>query len=117
MSLFSFRLNAALVAIAFVLAPVALSQEMRPTRETGSSFQCEDGSKLVLTFDETGKGLDALVLLGGTVYRLPYMAPEPGPAQVVWSDGDHSLTWSPGVRLMWMGSDAHLMCGRGGHKH
>ena len=45
------------------------------------------------------------------------MEPEPGPAQVVWSDGERSLTWSPGVKLMWMASDAHLMCGRGGHKH
>ena len=42
---------------------------------------------------------------------------EPGLAQIVWSDGERSLTWLPGVRLMWMASETHLMCGRGGHKH
>ena len=73
--------------------------------------------RLMLEFDVTGNGLDALVSLRGAVYRLPYTAPEPGLAQIVWSDGERSLTWLPGVRLMWMASETHLMCGRGGHKH
>jgi hypothetical protein len=83
----------------------------------GPTFQCEDGGKLVLSFTETGSGIAALVWLRGATYELPYIPPEPGPAQVVWSDGEHSLTWSPGVRLMWMSRDTHLMCGRGGHSH
>jgi hypothetical protein len=72
---------------------------------------------MVLTFAETGDGIAALVWLHGASYRLDYLPPEPGPVQVAWSDGEHSLTWSPGVRLMWMASDTHLMCGRGEHKH
>jgi hypothetical protein len=106
----------ATAAACFAGAP-AFAQMAPPAQEGGSSFQCEDGSKLVLAFDVNGNGLDALVSLRGAIYRLPYLAPEPGPVQVVWSDGEHSLTWSPGVRIMWMASDAHLMCGRGGHKH
>lgn len=105
------------VAAASLLAASALAQPATIEPEAASAFQCEDGSKLLLSFDVNGNGLDALVSLRGAVYRLPYIEPEPGPVQVVWSDGDHSLTWSPGVQLMWMASDAHLRCGRGGHKH
>ena len=59
----------------------------------------------------------ALIWLHGDQYKLPNQPPEPGPVQIVWSDGDHSLTWSPGVQLMWMNGVTHLMCGRGGHHH
>jgi len=68
---------------------------------------------MALSFADTGEGVAALVWLDGANYRLAYLPPEPGPVQVAWSDGEHSLTWSPGVRLMWMGDDTHLMCGRG----
>jgi hypothetical protein len=39
--------------------------------------------------------------------------------QIVWSDGVRTLTWTAGVRLMWMdgGSSDHLMCGRAEHEH
>ena len=40
-----------------------------------------------------------------------------GPVVLTWSDGKHTLTWSPGVQIMWMDGPAHRMCGRGGHKH
>jgi copper(I)-binding protein len=83
----------------------------------GSEFRCEDGSKLVLSFTDAGHTINALVWLRGETYRLPHLPPEPGPVQIVWSDGESSLTWSPGVRLMWMTGDTHLMCGRGGHQH
>ncbi len=72
---------------------------------------------MILSFAETGGGIAALVWLRGANYQLPNLPPTPGPAQVVWSDGEHSLTWSPGVQLMWMSSDTHLMCGRSAHKH
>lgn len=85
--------------------------------ERGSAFRCEDGRKMVLAFAEAGDQLSALIWLGGETYTLPYVPPEPGPVQIVWSDGNSSLTWSPGVRLMWMSGDTHLMCGRGGHSH
>lgn len=114
---FTFRGLVALVAIACLTPAAALAQEMGSAQGTGSGFQCDDGSRLMLEFDVTGNGLDALVSLRGAVYRLPYTAPEPGLAQIVWSDGERSLTWLPGVRLMWMASETHLMCGRGGHMH
>lgn len=84
----------------------------------GAAFRCQDGSKLILDFDDETDGLSAVVSVAGSSYRLPVLAPEPGPVQIVWSDGAHTLTWSPGVKLMWMGGGAHLMCGRsGGHMH
>ena len=67
---------------------------------------------------ETGQGSAALVWIGDTAYRLTNMPPEQGIPKVVWSDGEPSLTWTPGVQLMWMASNTHLMCGRdGGHQH
>ncbi len=92
-----------------------------PAPEDGAAFVCDDGTKMVLAFvdtdEETDSGITALVWLHGESFRLPYLPPEPGPVQVAWSDGEHELTWSPGVRLMWMGKREHLMCGRGEHKH
>jgi len=97
--------------------PAALAQTQTSAPETGASFQCQDGSKMVLNFAEAANGIDAVIWLQGASYRLPNQPPRQGPVQIVWSDGEHSLTWSPGVQLMWMASDTHLMCGRGGHKH
>jgi hypothetical protein len=59
----------------------------------------------------------ALIWLQGESCKLAHQPQEPGPLKVVWSDGEHSLTWTPAVRLMWMNGSTHLMCGRGGHKH
>lgn len=86
------------------------------TLQTRAAFSCQDGSRLLLGFDDAGGVLSALVSVQGATYRLPALPPEPGPVQIVWSDGAHSLTWSPGVRLMWMSASSHLMCGRS-HTH
>jgi hypothetical protein len=73
---------------------------------------------MVLSFRDSSEGLSAIVWLQGESYKLAHRPPAPGrPPEVVWSDGEHSLTWSPGVQLMWMSASTHLMCGRGGHKH
>lgn len=98
-------------------APSAFAQQATNAPASGATFQCEDGGKMILSFAETGNGIAAVVWLRGASYKLQNIPPTPGPAQVVWSDGEHSLTWSPGVQLMWMSSDTHLMCGRGSHKH
>jgi hypothetical protein len=112
----SARRFAALVLLAFApLAPALADTEKEPA--TGAAFRCDNGSKLVLSFMDGNEGFSALIWLEGTNYRLLHRPPEPGPVQVVWSDGEHSLTWSPGVRLMWMSGSTHLMCGRGGHQH
>lgn len=87
--------------------------------EDGASkqFVCQDGSRLLLDFGQADHGVAAVVSVHGDAYRLPAMPVKPGPVQLEWSDGVHSLTWSPGVRLMWMSGTKHLMCGRGGHNH
>lgn len=112
------RLSSLLI-LAALTPPTAFAQTPRP--EDGSAFLCSDGTKMVLAFTDTdaeaGSGITALVWLHGETFRLPYLPPEPGPVQVAWSDGEHALTWSPGVRLMWMGDREHLMCGRGEHEH
>jgi len=84
---------------------------------TGSEFRCNDGSKLVLNFSKAGEGTDIDVWSGGATYHLPYQPPKPGPVQILWSDGENSLTWNPGVNLMWIKSSSHLMCGRSHHDH
>jgi hypothetical protein len=85
--------------------------------DAGATFLCQDGGKMVLSLQSIGAGVAAKVWLRGASYQLPLLPPITGLAQVSWSDGEHSLTWSPGVQLMWMSSDTHLMCGRGGHQH
>ena len=72
---------------------------------------------MVLSFSSTRESTFAIVWLRGATYQLANLPPQQGIAQLNWSDGEHSLTWNPGVQLMWMGKDTHLMCGRGGHKH
>lgn len=109
-------LRTLLAAFALAAAPTVHAQTTEQPGE-GASFLCSDGSKMVLSFSDSGEGVTALVWLRGVNYRLAWQPPEPGPVHVAWSDGDHELTWSPGVRLMWMASDTHLMCGRGDHKH
>ena len=56
-------------------------------------------------------------LVDGQAYRLAAQPPPSGEVRILWSDGPHSLTWSPGVRLMWMSGSTHLMCGRSSHHH
>jgi hypothetical protein len=104
----------ALALLALALSSPAYADTKEPT--TGATFQCDNGAKLVLSFSDTSEGFSALIWLQGTNYKLAHRLPEPGPVQVMWSDGEHSLTWSPGVRLMWMSGSTHLMCGRG-HNH
>jgi len=96
-------------------------QQIKPTRvhidepTSGTEFRGTDGSKLVLSFVGEESGISALIWLHGDRYKLPNQPPEPGPVQIVWSDGDHSLTWSLGVQLKWVNGPTHLMCGRGDH--
>lgn len=82
----------------------------------GSAFSCHDGGNLVLSLVTIDGSLMADVWVHGALHRLSYLPPEPGPVQIVWSDGESSLTWSPGVKLMWMSGETHLMCGRS-HQH
>lgn len=113
------RLSSFAILATLFFAPAVNAQTPEPA--DGSAFACGDGTKMILAFTdsdpEADTGITAVVWLHGETFRLPYLQPEPGPVHVAWSDGKHSLTWSPGVQLMWMGEREHLMCGRGEHKH
>ena len=112
------RSAAQLGAGAFVALALASAHAQAQEPTTGATFHCDNGSRLVLSFLDSSEGFSAVVWLQGDSYRLAHQPPERGGSpRVVWSDGEHSLTWSSGVRLMWMSGSTHLMCGRGGHKH
>src|SRR3954464_4395442 len=70
-----------------------------PTR-----FRCQDGGDLLARF-ATERGhfvaiVDALDGFGPhTLSSRPF---EGGPVVLTWSDGRRTLTWSPGVQIMWM---------------
>lgn len=143
MSFFSIRQSlakAALLAVAATLASGAAGAD-EPPRRTGSAYElaapdeaparsvweakvlsdgyqfaCMDDNKMLLAFQDTAEGVDALIHVHGRSYRLPAAPSGSGEVKIVWSDGASSLTWSPGVKLMWMSGPTHLMCGRS-HRH
>ena len=81
-------------------------------------FRCQDGGDLLARFATERGRLVAIVdaLDGYGPHTLAWQPYEGGPVKLTWSDGERTLTWSPGVQIMWMAADAHRMCGRsGGH--
>lgn len=83
-----------------------------------ATFSCGEEHKLLARFDGDASGAFALVDAGDGPHRLAMQPWAGGGPDLRWSDGRRSLTWSPGVKLMWMDGATHLMCGRdGGHKH
>lgn len=85
-----------------------------PARAT---FKCQDGSQLNARFDTRDDAFVAIVDAGDGPHALPARPQVPGPVKLVWSDGDRTLTWSPGVQIMWMDRAGHRMCGGAGHRH
>lgn len=81
----------------------------------GHQFSCMDGSKMLLAFQNSNDGVDALIHVQDRNYMLPAQPSGSGEVRILWSDGVNSLTWSPGVQLMWMSGATHLMCGRSHH--
>jgi len=83
-------------------------------------FRCQDGGDLLARFATQRGRLVAIVdaLDGYGPHTLAWRPYEGGPVMLTWSDGERTLTWSPGVQIMWMAADTHRMCGRaGGHNH
>jgi len=117
----------ALVATALLAAPglAAAQQTLQDDpREEGAisstRFRCQDGGDLLARFATQKGRLVAIVdaLDGYGPHTLAWRPYEGGPVMLTWSDGERTLTWSPGVQIMWMAADAHRMCGRaGGHNH
>jgi hypothetical protein len=103
------------------VVPLAIDAKPQPKIELvddmpgGNSFACEDSSRMVLNFANVANGVDAIVSIHGDTFRLPALPNKTGVAEINWSDGANSLTWSTGVRLMWMSGSTHLMCGRSHH--
>ena len=106
-------LSALTVAALVSAAPPATAAGPAP-----SQFACGEAHKLLARFDGDAKGAFALVDAGDGPHRLALQPWGGGEPEIRWSDGHRSLTWSPGVKLMWMDGPTHLMCGRAeGHKH
>src|SRR5215471_682263 len=82
-------------------------------------FRCQDGGDLLARFATERGRLVAIVdaLDGYGPHTLAWKPYDGGPVKLTWSDGERTLTWSPGVQIMWMAADAHRMCGRAEHKH
>jgi hypothetical protein len=81
-------------------------------------FRCQDGGDLLARFATERGRLVAIVdaLDGYGPHTLAWQPYEGGPVKLTWSDGERTLTWSPGVQIMWLAADTHRMCGRaGGH--
>lgn len=93
-----------------------LRSALAPPPPQGREFACQDGTKMVLSFEEAREGIDARVSVHGRSFRLHALPNDPAIVQIVWTDGDRTLTWRPGVRLMWMSGSTHLMCGSS-HSH
>jgi hypothetical protein len=118
--------RATLVALALLAAaPVsaqpggghhaAMAAEVAPAV---TRFKCADGGDLTAQFASRDARLIAIVDSGDGPHALatvPWTGG--GPVRLTWSDGKRTLTWSPGVQIMWMDGAFHRMCGRGEHRH
>jgi hypothetical protein len=82
-------------------------------------FNCQDGGALLARFaTERGRLVAIVDAFDGdgphTLISRPYNGP---PVQLAWSDGRRTMTWSPGVQIMWMDASVHRMCGGGMMHH
>ena len=123
------RLAALALAAAALGAPaVSWSQQAQPRMSSdgrplldpvrGSVFKCEGATDLVAQFDTRGAQFVAIVDIGEGPHVLPLQPWKGDIPQITWSDGKRTLTWSPGVQIMWMDGSVHRACGRGGeHQH
>ena len=111
----------AATALPALAQPAAMAQDGRPRLDGagGSIFKCDSGDELVARFDSRDSQFVAIVDPGdGRPDVLPIRPWTGGPVEIVWSDGQRTLTWSPGVKIMWMDGAIHRSCNRGGeHRH
>jgi hypothetical protein len=114
-------LGAAMLIGALAFAPAAVGQERDPAApaQPGTRFRCQDGGDILARFASQDGRLVAIVdaFDGDGPHTLAWTPFTGGPIRLTWSDGRRTLTWSPGVQIMWMAADVHRMCGRAGHHH
>jgi hypothetical protein len=98
--------------------PPAVDEAASQTEGSSKRFLCQDGGTLLTRFATEHGRLVAIVdaFDGDGPHTLVSRPPELAPVQLIWSDGRRTLTWSPGVQIMWMDTGVHRMCG-GGHHH
>ena len=111
---------ALLIAVALAATAPAARTELPPPppqHAPASRFKCQDGGDLNAEFESRRAGLVAIVDAGDGPHALPLRPWDGGEPRIIWSDGTRTLTWSPGVNLMWMDGASHRMCGRAEHRH
>jgi hypothetical protein len=114
---------AGVLALALLAAPqlaAAQDADLHDAAIPSTRFRCQDGGDLLARFATERGRLVAIVdaLDGYGPHTLAWRPYEGGPVKLTWTDGERTLTWSPGVQIMWMAADTHRMCGRaGGHEH
>ncbi len=118
-----------MAGVAIAAIPVSsLAQRRMPAPEerpildpvAGTSFACTNGENLLLKLATRNQEVVAIVDAGDGPHTLDLRPWKVGDLpQIVWSDGRRTLTWNPGVQIMWMDGAAHRDCGRsaGGHQH
>ncbi len=119
------RFGAALCALALLAPGLAMAQTAAgddprdDARTIATRFRCQDGGDILARFATERGRLVAIVdaLDGYGPHTLAWRPYEGGPVVLTWTDGERTLTWSPGVQIMWMASDTHRMCGRAEHRH
>jgi len=114
-------------AVLALAAPTsALAQAPEPESPThgepegaAKRFSCQDGGAILALFSTEHGRLVAIVdtFDGYGPHTLAARPPELAPVQLIWSDGKRTLTWSPGVQIMFMETGVHRMCGGGMHHH
>ena len=114
--------TAALLFLAAIAATPGPTRLTPPPREASpppaqTRFKCQAGGDLNAQFTSRDAKLIAIVDPGDGPHALPIKPWDGGPARIIWSDGKRTLTWNPGVQIMWMDGDQHRMCGRGEHQH
>jgi hypothetical protein len=102
-----------------ILAATALALSLtaaEPPPAT-TAFKCQGGHDLTAQFASRGARLVAIVDAGDGPHDLTYVPfTGGGPVKLTWTDGVRTLTWSPGVQIMFVDASGHRMCGRG-HNH
>jgi hypothetical protein len=104
------------LALALSLTTTAAPAELITAADTPpSTFACGD-KQIHVWFGALKGNFVAVVDAGDGPHTLKSMPWDAVQAQLRWSDGPRTLTWSSGVNLMWMDGDTHLMC-NGAHHH
>ena len=101
----------------FAAAVLSLSLAAAEPPPAITAFKCDGGRDLTAQFASRDARFVAIVDAGDGPHQLNYVPfTGGGPVKLTWTDGVRTLTWSPGVQIMFADASGHRMCGRG-HSH